>query len=219
MSTEMTMAMMMLITVGAAVYVAWPLLVGGTDAQEYFGSEPAEPVLQQLMFQRDTTYAAMKELDFDLAMGNLSKEDFQQLQERYKRKAVALLKRIDDVKAGRLPARQALEGMDVEMDPQSTPRRTVAPREPRVDLDVEQEIEAYRRQSRSQQTERGATSSRTPAAPLGAARPNVCPSCGRPIKDPEAAFCARCGAPIRPSTGRRRRRSTPVKGDDNGTHR
>ena len=95
------MATMLAVTAGAAVFVAWPLLAGGSRPEEFFGSEPGEPVLQHLLFQRDAVYAAMKELEFDLATGKLSQQDFDQLHERYKRKAVAILKRIDDARAGR----------------------------------------------------------------------------------------------------------------------
>ncbi len=222
MSAELTMAMMLVLTVGAAVYVAWPLLVGRTQPEEYLGAEPDEPALQQLMFQRDTTYAAMKELDFDYAMGNLSKEDYQELQNRYKRKAVALLKRIDDLKAGRISARRALAETGDEVDlqplPRPQPRAVSRVQETRADLDVEEEIESFRRGSRAQPGA-GKTPQAVPGTLAGSSRPALCPSCGRPIKDPEAVFCARCGAPVRSSAGQKRKRSTGVKGDNNGSYR
>lgn len=192
MTWESTVAMLA-ITGGAAVFVAWPLLIGRTREEEFFETEQAEPVLQRLLFQRDTTYAAMKELEFDRATGNLSEQDFEQLYERYKRKAVAILKRIDDARTGRL-SRAALEEIDGfdEPLPRLDRQRT---RTADVDLDVEQEIESYRRQSR------GASSGgRATARPVAAA---YCPKCGRPIKDEEATFCSRCGASLRQRGGTR----------------
>ncbi len=203
MSSQLTMIIMLAVTLGAAIYVAWPLLFGKTRPEDYLELETSEPVLQQLYFQRDATYSAMKELDFDLAMGNLSKQDHQQLQERYKRKAVAILKRIDDAKAGRTPRFSSTDD-EFETD-------VLARREPvkaraetsRVDLDVEQEIEAYRRKSREPDAGEQASAA-------------VCPSCGRPIKDPQAAFCSRCGAPVRKASSPRGKKSGRNREDRNG---
>lgn len=207
---------MMVITVGAAVFVAWPLLTARTRPEEFFGAEPSEPVLQRLLFQRDTTYAAMKELEFDRAMGNLSEQDFQQLYERYKLKAVALLKRIDDAKAGKLSARAARE--DFEPQPRARQeRRGSRAGQSSVDLDVEQEIEAFRRKSR-EQAAGGKTLPRSAPRTAGAASP-ACPSCGRAVKDPGATFCSRCGASLQRRSGpgsgpaTRAKKSNGVKGD------
>jgi hypothetical protein len=184
MSWEITMVAMLAITAGAATFVAWPLLTGRTKPEEFLGDEAAEPMLQRLLFQRDTVYGAMKELEFDLAMGNLSQEDFQQLQERYKRKAVAVLKRIDDAKAGKLRPNALLdeELLDEEIYvPANKGRRTA---KPETDLDVEQEIQSYRKKSKGQNGK----------ARAGAA---TCPSCGKAVADQASAFCNRCGARLK----------------------
>lgn len=205
MSGELTMLTMLAITAGASVYVAWPLLMGRTRAEDFLGSEADETLLQRLMFQRDTTYSAMKELEFDAAMGSLTEEDFQQLQARYKRKAVAILKRIDDVKAGRPSSKQVLA--EVEDEPQWT-RETTHPERLSSgdrDLDVEQEIEAYRSRSRGQ-----------PGTGASAARAAACPACGHPVADEDARFCGRCGETLQPggtrarsSQGRAERQQAP----------
>lgn len=192
MSFQWTMVAMLAITLAAALYVAWPLLFGRTRPEEFLGGEPSEPVLQRLLFQRDTVYAAMKELDFDLAMGNLSQEDFQQLQDRYKRKAVAILKRIDDAKAGKLRHGDVPEAQEEFLADVARLDRSGGSRDPEdTGLDVEQEIQSFRRKAREQNGRGGAAS--TAKASPGAA----CPSCGQRVRDPEAAFCSKCGAPIR----------------------
>jgi len=203
MSPQVTMVIMLAVTLGAAIYVAWPLLFGKIRPEEYLGLETSEPVLQRLYFQRDTTYSAMKELDFDLAMGNLSKQDHQQLQERYKRKAVAILKRIDDAKAGRIFV-NTLEDDELEAEaPVKREPLKARGEDARVDLDVEQEIEAFRRQSR--------------ASDHGQLAPALtCPSCGRPIKDPQAAFCSKCGASLRKTSAPQRKKTRKVREDRNG---
>lgn len=185
----MTLAVMLAITMAAAIFVAWPLLFGRTRPEEFFEGEQNEPLLQRLLFQRDTVYAAMKELEFDLAMGNLSQQDFQQLQERYRKKALAILKRIDDAKAGRLrqddipEAREDFLSCDVHPEGAAPMRGSDD-----TGLDVEQEIQSYRSKTRGRARD-GRASTEKPAA--------TCPSCGRRVTDPEAAFCSKCGAPIR----------------------
>jgi hypothetical protein len=189
MTVELTIIAMLAITAGASIYVAWPLLMGNTSAEEYLGTKAEESMLQRLTSQRDNTYAAMKELEFELAMGNLSQEDFQPVYDRYKRRAVALLKRMDDVREGRTSSKEVLADIG---DERSWPEmvRSAAPSAPAAaesDLDIEQEIESFR-SSRSRSREDAAPAS-APAA--------KCSACGRPSPDPEAAFCGKCGAPLK----------------------
>ncbi len=193
MSLQWTMVAMLAITLAAALYVAWPLLFGRTRPDEFLGSEPSEPVLQRLLFQRDTVYAAMKELEFDLAMGNLSQGDFQQLQDRYKRKAVAILKRIDDAKAGRLRNVEIPEAQEEFLADITRPRARHDFQD--TELDVEEEIQSFRKKGREQNGRGDSSAARSSAVTL-------CPSCGKRVKDPGAAFCSSCGAPLRRSSKR-----------------
>ncbi len=150
MSEQLTMVVMLVITGGAALLVAWPLMFGRVRPEDYLECKAGEPYLSQLLTRRDSAYRALKELEFDLAVGNLSREDYRELHERYKRRAVSTLKRIDDAKTGKLTANESEdEGEDFEILP--PPRTPADPRcrpEPRADLDVEMEIEAFRRESR-----------------------------------------------------------------------
>jgi hypothetical protein len=56
--------------------------------------------LTELYSKRDSTYSAIKELEFDLSSGSLSKEDYGNLEASYKMKAISLLKDIDDLEKG-----------------------------------------------------------------------------------------------------------------------
>lgn len=72
--------------------IAWPFLgrrVGGDDARE-----PARP-WDDLVSQRDTTYQALKELEFEYNLGNLSDADYADLRERYRTQAAGILQRLD----------------------------------------------------------------------------------------------------------------------------
>jgi hypothetical protein len=51
--------------------------------------------LQDLLAEKETVYASIQELDFDLKSGKLSTKDHQVLRERHEAHAAALLQRID----------------------------------------------------------------------------------------------------------------------------
>ncbi len=85
-----------LVVIGSIAIVAYPLfkrseeldiaLVGLTD-----------PVWESLVNQRDGTYAAIKDLENDHAMGKLSDADYRTLRAKYETKAVAILQELDNL--------------------------------------------------------------------------------------------------------------------------
>src|SRR3990172_5231258 len=84
-----------LVTVGL---IGYPLI----NAREGYAGEMvlADPGLENLLVQRDATYQAIKELEFDKEMGSLSEADYQDLKKRYTQKAVSVLKSIDEYGSG-----------------------------------------------------------------------------------------------------------------------
>ncbi len=56
--------------------------------------------LQELLAEKQTLYAAIKELEFDHQAGKLSLEDYQQTRRSYELRAVALLEQIDRLGEG-----------------------------------------------------------------------------------------------------------------------
>ncbi len=56
--------------------------------------------LQELHSNRDTTYSMLKELEFDFQAGTLTEGDYRDLEARYKRKAISVLKEIDGLEKG-----------------------------------------------------------------------------------------------------------------------
>src|SRR3989304_353015 len=88
--------------------IAWPFLgrrVSGDAARE-----PARP-WDDLVSQRDTTYQALKELEFEYNLGNLSDADYADLRERYRTQAAGLLQKLDT----------ATEHIDLEDAPPAVP--------------------------------------------------------------------------------------------------
>ena len=55
---------------------------------------------RELHSKRDTTYAMLKELEFDFQSGILTEEDYRDLEARYKRKAVSILRNVDEMEKG-----------------------------------------------------------------------------------------------------------------------
>ena len=96
-----------------------------------------ERALEDLVAQRDGTYAAIKELDFDQEMGNLVDSDHKELRERYRRKAAGILHDMDELQAVRAPRTTTAEaGPDAEAVAAS------------AEDDIEREIRQHRRPRR-----------------------------------------------------------------------
>lgn len=66
------------------------------DIRELDGLDP-NPEEDRLLSQKDTAINAIRELEFDYAVGNLSDEDYKELKEKYERRAIAVLKTLDEV--------------------------------------------------------------------------------------------------------------------------
>ncbi len=81
----------LLLALGTVLAIAYPLVRPRLRA-----TEPAlDPAASELAAAKESTYAAIKELEFDYRAGSLSREDYQDLESRYKRKAAALLQAED----------------------------------------------------------------------------------------------------------------------------
>ncbi|MDP2730623.1 MAG: hypothetical protein Q8O55_09065 [Dehalococcoidales bacterium] len=93
----MTIFLTLLLTVAAFAVATYPLFKRNISLAA--GSTEDEN-LEELQSRRDTTYSMLKELEFDYQSGILSKEDFEELRERYKWKAVTILKDMDGLQEG-----------------------------------------------------------------------------------------------------------------------
>ena len=90
----MTIFIAILLTVLTFAFIAYPLLKQRVRSVDSVEDEKS----QELHTKRDTTYSMLKELEFDLQSGILTEEDYQDLEARYKRKAISILRDIDDVR-------------------------------------------------------------------------------------------------------------------------
>ena len=92
----MTIFVVVLLTVLSLIFIAYPLFkqkwsVAASNEDEKF---------RELHSRRDTTYSMLKELEFDFQSGILTEEDYRDLEARYKRKAISILKDADDLEKG-----------------------------------------------------------------------------------------------------------------------
>lgn len=93
----------LILAIGVAIFIALPFFrkkVEEASSQEESGAirNPIEEKLRKLNFEKESLYAALKEIDFDYDLGKLSKEDYEELQKKYKLQAAPILKEIDDVR-------------------------------------------------------------------------------------------------------------------------
>jgi hypothetical protein len=89
----MTYLVVLALMLTAFAVVSWPLL----DSAKGSASQDAEPDAEreELLNERDSMYRAIKELDFDYELGNLSSHDYESLRERYRSRAAAVLHSLD----------------------------------------------------------------------------------------------------------------------------
>ena len=93
------------------VYVGYPVLRPGVSVQ--LGPSPRTRTLerhQRLLSERAKALAALRELEFERSIGNISDADYAALRQAQRSKAVAVLREIDEISAT-VPARTAPTSM------------------------------------------------------------------------------------------------------------
>ncbi len=85
----------------AAVVVAFVVapffLLTGNPSEGTLKNPETPEDLAELLAEKETIYAAIQELDFDLKSGKLSPEDHGALRQRHEAQAATVLKRIDEL--------------------------------------------------------------------------------------------------------------------------
>jgi len=103
----MTYLVILLVMLVAFTVVGWPLISSARDARrEPGGTSP----WNDLIGQRDAAYRAIKELDFEYQLGNLSESDYRGLRERYRSEAAAALRKLDAAMTGAGAGEASLSG-------------------------------------------------------------------------------------------------------------
>jgi rRNA maturation endonuclease Nob1 len=167
--TYLAILAMMLI---AFAVVGWPLVSSprGPRRQATVGSPSDE-----LLGERDAAYQAIKELDFEHDLGNLSESDYRMLRDRYRGEAAATLQKLDAV--AEKPA-----------STEAPPAAAVATAERVSKQRTEAGLTCPSCGSRSQPGDRF-------CAACGGQLGRSCSSCGVSALA-EDRFCGSCGAPL-----------------------
>lgn len=183
-------------------FVAYPLIKA--SRRDNFIEDEMEDELQ---FKKEATYSALKELEFDYALGNLSKEDHHDLEERYKEKAITILKDMDGLEtrsAGRkTPDMVDLDDMEKEI--------LIARGGKAIDVEAEIRIARGKKGLKPSHVaeippeekilgtcpscKKKVSSAAKFCSSCGAALSTACPSCGKPAKK-GTKFCSECGAKL-----------------------
>ena len=157
-----------------AIYIALPFFLRKKEIvdqtfsyKEGDGADPTQESLVSLNNQKENLYAAIKDIEFDYGLGKLSKEDFDELNSKYKSEAASILKHIDGIeKEG------GVKNLDDELEQEILSQRKSSRT---LDVDIESEISAFRASSSN--------------------KPN-CASCGAEYES-EDLFCSKCGAKLK----------------------
>jgi len=85
--------------IGVSFYIISPLLKSGRIDGSF--TLQTDEMMAELNLKKEDAYATIRELEFDLNMGKLSKEDYETLKAQYMRDAVDCLKTIDELQMNR----------------------------------------------------------------------------------------------------------------------
>ena len=111
-------AVLMLMLAAIAV-VAWPLLNSAKAPAAADGE--LSPELEELAGHRDTAYRAIKELEFEHQLGNLSQKDYQTLRGRYRSEAAGILRQLERARRPEKETGAASAGSPAQRRPKAAP--------------------------------------------------------------------------------------------------
>jgi LSD1 subclass zinc finger protein len=145
-------AIALMIVIALAI-VVYPYFKSSRELDVAF-ADLSDPMLENLVVQRDATYSAIKDLEFDHAMSKLSDADYKSLRSKLETKAVSILQELDGVVGASKPPEQS--------------KRT-----PVSDDEIERRIQQMRGGAKKVRCAKCGT--------LGAANDRFCAKCGAPM--------------------------------------
>ncbi|HWP91168.1 MAG TPA: zinc-ribbon domain-containing protein [Thermodesulfobacteriota bacterium] len=161
----------LIIVMAVAVFISLPFFRGRVEEDSEDPDRPKgdrEAELKRLNAEKESLLAAIKEVGFDYEVGKLTKEDYQELETKYKTEAALLLQNIEKLEAEMNDA-GLKDGLEEEI--RKTRRTKLAD-----DKGLEEEI-LRARKLRSKGLE------------------HLCSKCGASYQ-PEDRFCSKCGTKL-----------------------
>ncbi len=167
----MEIIIILVITAIAAGYIALPFFLRHRASTlpklEVKSPSPAAERLLSLNNKKETLYSAIKDIEFDHGLGKLSKEDFEELDSKYKSEAAEVLREIDDIEK-----QTGIMSLDDEIEKEVLSQRKS---NPNIDDAIESEVSAFR---------------------SAGANSDNCSQCGAHYSA-EDSFCSKCGAKLK----------------------
>lgn len=167
-------ALIVTITALVAIYISLPFFFSKAEKRkDEFETEnqfedAAVEKLKSLNNQKDNLFTAIRDIEFDYGLGKLSKEDFVELNSKYKIEAAVVLKEIDS-----LESQYANEDMSSDIEQEIMSYRKSGRTNQNLDLELEKEISMFRSSQSASAT-------------------NSCSNCGA-YYNLEDVFCSKCG--------------------------
>lgn len=175
----MDIAIIIIITALVAIYIALPFFLKnqhqvdeGTTMPNVGSEDSISEKLKSLNNRKESLYSAITDIEFDYGLGKLSKEDFEELDNKYKLEAAAVLKQIDGIGKHR----DIQEG-DSDLEQEILSYRKIIPSDNSEDDEIEEEISAFR------------------SANLSVNTLNSCKQCSAEYSSGDV-FCSKCGAKL-----------------------
>lgn len=173
----MEILVILIITVLVALYIALPFFLRKKhsinetlESTQSAKETPMADKLTALNNQKEALYSAVRDIDFDYGLGKLSKEDYEELNSKYKNEAATVLKKI--------------EALEIEVGVQT------------FDQELEKEILSYRKVSPSSKSDDAALEEEISAFRSANLNKHECSECGAEF-NLEDAFCSKCGAKLK----------------------
>ena len=161
----------LIIVMAVAVFISIPFFRRRVEEDSEDPDQPKgdrEAELNRLNAEKESFLAAIKEVDFDYKVGKLTKEDYQELETKYKTGAALLLQRIEN-----LEAEMSNVGLKDELEEEIRKTRGTRFAD---DKELEKEILSARK-LRAKGLE------------------HLCSRCGARYQ-PEDRFCSKCGTKL-----------------------
>lgn len=180
------------VALSGAVLLFWEALRAATaDSTEESAAD--EDPLSPLLERKRNALAALRDLEFEHSLGNLSEEDFTTLRERYRAEAREALEALDAALGGfKEDAQRSLDALESEPEAPAEKVAEGAEKEPPAEEKSLAEVKD------PEAPAEGKTATEKPSTEVPevvqVARPE-CASCATP-NDADAVFCKKCGAKL-----------------------
>ncbi len=167
----MEIIIILVITAVTAIYIVLPFFLRLRDKKlpeiEVQGQLPVAERLLALNNKKETLYSAIRDIEFDFGLGKLSKEDYDELDSKYKSEAAEVLREIDDIEK-----ETGIMSLDDEIEKEILSHRQSGQS---INDHIKREISAFRA--------------------VGSGKES-CSECGAQYSA-EDLFCSKCGAKLK----------------------